>query len=215
MGAGWSPLGGFELLMSLSDSISQIMLNSDAGRAELAVCAALGFVVTAGTAPTLLLDSAATSRIRREFADPDAALPAARIPGLVPMSSLIGAGGLVSAMAVGEPFQRFAFGPEFVDYSTKFTPMAVCAWMVLVFAGLTVVLVAARQVGMPIFAHVLTMAAVLVSGFVLVPEHGLPGAVISLLIGGAVKVLSAVALVATPVLLVGESSNDQLGSSHG
>lgn len=209
------PLGGFALLMSLTDNIPRLMLNSEAGLAELGVFAAFGYVVTGATALTRALDSAATPRIGRAFADRDAALLTERIRGLVLMSSLIGAVGLVFAMTVGEPFLRVAFGPEFADYSTEFTLMTVYAWMLLVFAGLTVVLVAARQFRVQLLVQVLTVVVVSVSGLVFIPEHGLLGAVISLLIGGAVRVLSTIAVVVALVLSIGEPSDDLLGSSHG
>ncbi len=209
------PLGGAALLMSLTDNIPRLMLNSEAGLAELGVFATFGYVVTGAMALTRAINSAATPRIARAFAERDAALLAERIRGLVVMSSLIGASGLVLALAVGEPFLRVVFGPEFADYSTEFTLMAVYAWMVLVFAGLTVALVAARQFRVQLIVQVVTVVVVSVSAFVLIPDHGVLGAVTSLLVSGAARVLLTIAVVVGVVRSIGDPSDDLLGSSHG
>jgi O-antigen/teichoic acid export membrane protein len=183
------PLGLFAFLMSLSDNIPRLVLGQEWGLAELGVFASFGYVVTGVTAVTRALDSAASPRIARALARRDLGMVRQRIRGLTMVASLIGAFGLALAVTIGAPFLDLAFGPEFAAYSTEFAWMAVYGWMVLVFAGWTVTLVAARRFKEQMYIQIATVLTVLLSGFALIPSFGLMGAVGSLLAGGLVRLV--------------------------
>lgn len=193
------PLGLFAFMMSLSDNLPRLILEQESGLALLGVFASFGYVVTGVTAITRALDSAASPRIARALARGDSTMVRRRIRGLTVVASLIGLAVLVAAITFGELFLDLAFGPEFAAHAAEFTWMAVYAWMVLVFAGWTVTLVAARKFKEQMYIQIVTVAAVLLSGVALIPSYGLAGAVGSLLVGGLIR-LASTALVVRGVI---------------
>lgn len=205
------PLGLFAFLMSLTDNIPRLVLNSSSGLAQLGIFATFGYAVTGVTAVTRALDSAASPRIARALARRDVAIVKRRIRGLTMVASLIGAVALVLTVTVGEAFLDLAFGPEFAAYSVEFSWMAVYAWMVLVFAGWTVTLVAGRRFKEQLYIQIVTVVAVFVSGLALIPPYGLTGAVGSLLVGGAVRLMLTASVVRG--VIRGVEGYDKEGSS--
>lgn len=201
------PLGLFAFLMSLTDNIPRLLLNSSSGLAELGIFATFGYAVTGVTAVTRALDSAASPRIARALAKRDGAIVKRRIRGLTVVASVIGALALVLALTIGESFLDLAFGPEFAAYSVEFSWMAVYAWMVLVFAGWTVTLVAGRKFKHQLYIQIATVTVVVVSGLALIPPYGLMGAVGSLLVGGAIRLVLTASVVRGVIRSV--DGNDQ------
>lgn len=129
-----------------------------------------------------------------------------RIRGLTVVASLIGALALILALTVGESFLDLAFGPEFAAYAAEFSWMAVYAWMVLVFAGWTVTLLAARKFKQQLYIQIATVLVVFISGLVLIPSYGLMGAVESLLAGGVVRLVLTAAVVRGVIRAVAETT---------
>jgi O-antigen/teichoic acid export membrane protein len=203
------PLGLFAFLMSLTDNIPRLVLNANSGLAELGIFATFGYAVTGVTAVTRALDGAASPRIARALARRDVAIVKRRIRGLTVVASLIGAVALVLAVTVGESFLDLAFGPEFAAYSVEFSWMALYAWMVLVFAGWTVTLVAGRKFKHQLYIQIATVTVVIVSGLALIPPYGLMGAVGSLLVGGIVRLLMTASVVRSVVRSVEEDHDEE------
>jgi O-antigen/teichoic acid export membrane protein len=201
------PLGLFAFLMALTDNIPRLVLNEQSGLAELGIFATFGFTVTGVTAVTRALDSAASPRIARALSRRDVTMVRQRIRGLTVVASLIGALALILALTVGESFLDLAFGPEFAAYAAEFSWMAVYAWMVLVFAGWTVTLLAARKFKEQLYIQIATVAVVFVAGLVLIPPYGVMGAVQSLLAGGVVRLVLTAAVVRGVIRDVAEATN--------
>ena len=200
------PLGLFAFLMSLTDNVPRLVLNEHSGLAELGIFATFGFAVTGVTAVTRALDSAASPRIARALSRRDVTMVRQRIRGLTVVASLIGALALILALTVGESFLDLAFGPEFAAYAAEFSWMAVYAWMVLVFAGWTVTLLAARKFKQQLYIQIATVLVVFISGLVLIPSYGLMGAVESLLAGGVVRLVLTAAVVRGVIRAVAETT---------
>jgi hypothetical protein len=83
--------------------------------------------------------------------------------------------------------------------------MAVYAWMVLVFAGWTVTLLAARKFRAQLYIQAATVAVVFMSGLLLIPTYGLMGAVGSLLAGGLVRLVLTASVVRGVIRTVAEN----------
>jgi O-antigen/teichoic acid export membrane protein len=209
------PLGLFAFLMSLTDNIPRLVLNEHAGLAELGIFATFGFAVTGVTAVTRALDSAASPRIARAISRKDPTLVRHRIRGLTMVASLLGATVLVLAVTVGEAFLDLAFGPEFAAYSAEFSWMAVYCWMVLVFAGWTVTLLAARRFKSQLYIQMATVVVVFIAGLLLIPRYGLMGAVESLLAGGVVRLILTAAVVRDVVRVVAEEAEPRHVATKG
>jgi O-antigen/teichoic acid export membrane protein len=209
------PLGLYAFFNSLSDNIPRIVLERDSGLAELGIFATFGYTVTGVAAITRALDGAATPRISRALARRDEAMVRQRIRGLTMVASAIGGVALLLAVTVGRSFLDFAFGPEFAAHSAEFTWMAVYAWMVLVVAGWTVTLTAARRFKVQLSIQVASVVSVFLSALALIPVHGLMGAVGSLLIGGTVRVISTAVIVRRVLQGVAEMTDHGDGGPRG
>jgi O-antigen/teichoic acid export membrane protein len=123
------------------------------------------------------------------------------------VASLIGALALILALTVGESFLDLAFGPEFAAYAAEFSWMAVYAWMVLVFAGWTVTLLAARKFKEQLYIQIATVVVVFVAGLVLIPPFGVMGAVESLLAGGVVRLILTASAVRGVIQTLAETTD--------
>jgi O-antigen/teichoic acid export membrane protein len=79
--------------------------------------------------------------------------------------------------------------------------------MVLVFAGWTVTLLAARKFKEQLYIQIATVVVVFVAGLVLIPPFGVMGAVESLLAGGVVRLILTASAVRGVIQTLAETTD--------
>lgn len=186
-----APLGVVSFLSAMGDNIPRLILSSSGGLAALGVFAAFGYVIVGASALTIALGQVASPTLARTIASRDAHAFSRQILGLAGLASILGVAAVVLAALFGETFLDVFFGEEFAAFSFEFVIMAFYGWSLFVGSLLGAGLIAGRLYRHLLAIQILTVATITAIGFATIPGQGVRGAVVSLLIGGIVRVGSS------------------------
>lgn len=187
-----APLGVVSFLASLGDNIPRLILSASEGLDALGAFAAFGYVIVGASALTVALGQVASPTLARTIANRDAGALSRQLTRLTGLASIIGIGGVVLATFLGEAFLDLFFGEEFASYSSEFVIMAFYGWSLFVSSLLGAGLIAGGLYRPLLAIQIATVAAITVGGFTMIPELGMRGAVISLIVGGVIRVAMSV-----------------------
>lgn len=172
------PLGFVIMLVSLRANVPRLFVERHAGPAELGIFAASTSLLVAGTVVVSALGQAATPRLARLHHARDLSGFRALVGRLLGVAGALGAAGILVAAVAGERVLDLLFG---APYATRAGLLVgVMALGALSFAGsvLGYALTTTRRFGLqlPLFAASTALCAAACA--VLVPAHGLAGALV-------------------------------------
>jgi O-antigen/teichoic acid export membrane protein len=176
------PLGVTVMLVSLNTNIPRYFVQAHTGSEGLGIFAALGHFLVAGNLVVTAIGHTVSARLADRFAAQQLVAFRRLLGKLLLLSSLIGLGGVAGAFLLGQPILRVLYGAEFAARAD------ILIWMMLIglisypTSALGYGLTAMRQFRwQPVF--LLTGVAVNMTGcYLLVPDYGLVGAVVSWLV---------------------------------
>jgi O-antigen/teichoic acid export membrane protein len=188
------PLGLVLMLGSLNTNLPRYAIEWSEGAKALGGFTAAASFLAVGNTMIHALGQAATPRLARAAISGDRAGFRRLSVQLAAMGALLGVAGVVAALALGRIVLHVLYRPEYVAYRDLLVALMGAAVFQYVAIALGYALTSARlfAVQIPLLAAV--SASVAITAFLLVPRLGLPGAALSLAVGGCVQAAGATAL---------------------
>ncbi len=174
------PLGVVLMLVSLSANLPRYAIEGRLGTAALGWFAAVASFMTIGSTVINALGQAATPRLARYFSAGDRRLFANLAWKLCGLALLLGAAGVLAALAIGRPVLSLVYRPAYAEHA------GLLAWVMgagaasYVASTLGYVITAARA--FTVQAPLMAVAAATsgIASWVLVPRMGLNGAALAI-----------------------------------
>ena len=188
------PLGVVALLVNLSTNVPRYFIEHSLGRSELGIFSAVAFLMSAGNLVASALSQFAFVRMAGQFAAGHLREFRHLLLRLLGVGTVLGVGGIVIAHFAGSQLLTLLYRPEYARQPRLLVGLMVVAWLGYLCQFLGSAMTAARYFRMqvPLFAVIVLVIAT--SSFWLIPRHGLPGAVLSLLLGRLVQLTGSVAI---------------------
>jgi O-antigen/teichoic acid export membrane protein len=190
------PLGLVLLLISLNSAVPRLLLEREEGLSELGVFAAISTVLVVGDFLMRSIWQTALPRLSRVYRASEAGAFRRLMAKLLAFSAACAAAGLLLAWFLGDWFMELAFGKEFVGYHDSLMLLAAATGVYFLCTFLGAALNAAEkyQIQAKLLAAVLAVSSA--TAFVLIPDYGLVGASLAILVGALMQLcLSGIAVV--------------------
>lgn len=183
------PMGLVMMLIALSNSIPRYFVERHLGEHSLGIFGAIALLGVVGTTAIGALGQSATPRLARYYARGQTASYGILLLKLAAVGAVIGAVGVVVALAAGAQILGVLYGPEYAEHSTILVWIMIAAAVgyVASFGGYGITAARYFRVQIPLFAMVAGTAAA--ACFWLVPGSGLLGAARALLVAALAQVL--------------------------
>jgi O-antigen/teichoic acid export membrane protein len=183
------PLGIVLLFISLMTSVPRYIIEDQSGVTELGIFAGIAYVVVAGDVMMRALSQAAIPRLATYFAEQNRSAFTSLTLRLVAIGAAGGALGVVATLLVGEPALRLIYGEEYAQHTDVLLLTVIAAGILFVASFLGAAMTAAHRyaVQTPIFAGLLLLTIIL--SLWLIPEHGIQGAAVTLVLVAVAQVV--------------------------
>jgi lipopolysaccharide/colanic/teichoic acid biosynthesis glycosyltransferase/O-antigen/teichoic acid export membrane protein len=170
------PLGVTAMLISLSATVPRYFVERFRGEQELGAFVAMVSLVTIGSTVVNALGQSASPRLATYYAAGDNASAGKILMGLIGLGVLLGAAGVLIALAWGREVLTALYRPEYAEHVGAFVLIMLAGGISYVASFLWYAITSARlfRVQMPLFASVVAVALVVCAA--LVPSNGLLGA---------------------------------------
>lgn len=189
------PLGMAVSLVSLTANIPRYVVERELGEAELGVFAAIAYLIVAGNTVVTALGQAASPRLAKDHAAGERTRFVALTARMLAMAAGLGAAGFLVAAVAGRPLLRLLYTEEYARLDVLLWLVAAATAMFLAaFLGYAMTAARAFRPQLPLF--VATTAVVVVASFGLIPELGLPGAALALVVAAGVQITGSVLILA-------------------
>jgi O-antigen/teichoic acid export membrane protein len=188
------PLGIVSLLVSLNSNIPRYFIQGSLGERQLGIFSALAFLLSSGNMVVGALGQSAFVRLARHYAAYDFAGFRLLLAKLIGVGVVLGIGGVVVAQVAGKEILTIMYRPEYANdaHLLVWLMMAGAIGYVAQFVGYA--MTAARYFTSQVPLVLIVGASSILSSAILVPEHGLMGAIMALLITMTVQTVCSVAI---------------------
>jgi O-antigen/teichoic acid export membrane protein len=185
------PLGIVVLLGCLNSSIPNFFIKSALGEREVGMFAAIGFVVSVGNMAVVSLGQSAFTRLARSYAAGNHRAFGSLLAKLLAFGALLGLCGMVVSKFAGRQILTILFHPEYAQRA-DLLPWIMAAGGVLFMAqflgfGLT----AANFYHSQVVLNAVAIFSLLLGCWWLVPQRGLLGAILAMLIAATVQLIGS------------------------
>ncbi|MFA9478907.1 lipopolysaccharide biosynthesis protein [Phycisphaerales bacterium AB-hyl4] len=180
------PLGVTALLMSLSSNVPRYYIAAFWSEAHLGYFAAILTLVQAGRTAMHAGIMSSLPRLSRYYLDNRRAYLTMMLK-LIGVAMVLGAGGIVVAAVLGQRLLAVVFTAEYAAYGREFVWAMVYGMLVYVVLVLHYGMTAMRRFKVQPFVLLASLLTVIGTGFWLVPDHGLIGAIWALILAKLVE----------------------------
>jgi O-antigen/teichoic acid export membrane protein len=181
------PLGFVMMLISLNTNIPRYFIERYLGEQELGIFAALAYLMVAGNIVVDALGQSASPRLAKYYATGNNIAFRMLLLKLVGIAALLGGTGILVALVAGRQILTLLYRPEYAQRADLFVWLMIVAVIGYMSSFLGYGMTAARYffIQMPLFTVVTSTSAI--ACFWLIPNMGLLGGAIALLIGTVVQ----------------------------
>ena len=186
------PLGMVMILGCLNSSLPNFFIKTSLGERDVGIFAAISFVISVGNMAVVSLGQSAFTRLARSYAAGNLGTFASLLAMLLTFGAVIGASGMILSKLVGREILAFLFRPEYAERA-DLLPWMMAAGAVLFMAqflgfGLTAANFYKPQVTLNIAANL----SLFLGCYWLVPQRGLLGAILAMLIAAIVQLVGSI-----------------------
>ncbi len=181
------PLGFGMMLMSLNTNIPLYFIERSLGEWELGIFAAMAYLMEAGNRVVSALAEPASPRLAKYYAAGNSIAFSTLLFKLVGIGALLGGAGVLVSLIAGQQILTFLYQPEYAKYADVLVWLMVAAGIRYVSSFLVYGMTAARyfRIQMPLYTLVTGTSATACLWFI--PNSGLRGAAIALMIAAIVQ----------------------------
>lgn len=202
-----APLGMAAALTTFNGNLPRYFIHAEFGDGQLAVFAAMAYVMTAGVTFVGALCYSASPRLARSFADRDFAGFKRLVVKILAVAAAAGIGGLSVALVAGRQLLTVLYRPEYAEHSSVFTWLMVAAAAVYVSSAMGYAVTATRAFTMLTLPYAIITAVTLAACWLLIPSFGLAGAAWAIGISGLAGCAANLAVLARVWLKYRESAS--------
>lgn len=188
---GWivAPLGFVALLNSLVPNLPRYAIESQLGVSALGIFGSLAYITIAGDTVVMAMGHATTPRLARHFLQHETRQFLRLILILIGILLVMSLVGVLVSVVIGREFLTLLYQPEYAERADVFVWLMIAAGVIYLGSFLGYVLTA---IGAYRSQLVLVGIIALFTGaasFVLIPDYGLTGAALAMLIGGLIRLI--------------------------
>jgi O-antigen/teichoic acid export membrane protein len=181
------PLGILTLLVTLNSSIPSYFIKHALGERELGIFSTIGFMVSAGSVAVLSLGQSAFTRLARAYAAENVGEFWATLGKLLALGATVGACGVILSKVAGQEILTIAFRREYAERADLLPWVMAAGTVGYMGQFLCIGMTAARYYHSQIVLLILVSLSLSVTGYLLIPRHGLLGAIFSMLVAAIVQ----------------------------
>lgn len=189
------PLGLVKMLISFNTNIPRYFIEEYLGERELGIFAALAYLMVAGNMVIFALGESAVPRLSKYYVAGDSIGFRGLLLKLVGIAGLIGSIAIFLAAIAGKEILTLLYRPEYAEYNSLFLLLMIAAAISYVSSFLGYGMTSARyfNVQTPLFILVTITSAI--SCLWLLPEKGLIGAAIALIISAILQAVFSLGVI--------------------
>jgi len=184
------PLGLATFLSSLNSNIPNYFLTER----DLAIFNAIAYLVIAGNRVVLALAQSAMPRLARSYANRDRRDYLRLFMRLMLITIAVGAVTLLVTIVGGKPLLTILYRPEYAERIDLFVLVMIAATVGYIALGLEYTITATRHFGVQMPLLVASGLTMLLGCGILIPQYGLIGAGLAMILAAAVEMLGAFAV---------------------
>lgn len=188
------PLGFVMLLVSLNINIPRYLIEHVLSPRELGIFGAIAYLMLVGSIIQGALSQAASPRLAKYYADGQRQAFTKLVFYLLGISFVMGGLGIGISWLFGKPLLTLLYDVEYAQYSGLLVGLMVAAALDYLSSFLGMAITAARyfRSQVPLFAT--TAGTLAIACYVLIPEEGLHGAAIAMILTGVLRCLLCFAI---------------------
>ena len=183
------PLGFVMMLISLNTNIPRIFVERYLGEAQLGIYAAMAYLMVAGNTVVSALGQAVSPRLAAYYARGDTRAYGRLLLRLTMIGAGLGLAGVIVAVVAGELVLHLMYGPEYAAEADVFVWIMISAAVAYIGSFMGYGVTAARVFKLQLVLSGLPALAALGLSMLLIPEQGLYGAAIVLILTNLVTTL--------------------------
>ena len=191
-----APLGIVALLNSLVPNLPRYIIESDVGVEALGIFASLSYMTVAGETVVMAMGQATTPRLASLFLDKKLKAFLRLLGMLLGILVFIAVAGVVGSALFGREILTIIYRPEYKEEIDAFIWLMTAAGVIYLGSFLGYVLTAIRAYRSQVILVGITALMTGIASLILIPEYGLVGGGMALLVSGIVRlVISVIVLV--------------------
>lgn len=189
------PLGLVMMLISFNSNIPRYFIERYLGERELGIFAALAYLMVVGSMVVNALGQSASPRLAKYYAKGDRLAFRQLLLKLVGLAAFLGGIGVFLAAVAGKQILTVLYQSEYAQHTNLFVWLMVTAGVNYISSFLGYAMTAARyfRIQIPLFATVASISAI--ACLWLLPQQGLLGAVMALLLGSISQLIISVSVI--------------------
>lgn len=189
------PLGLAMMFIQLRNTIPRLILERECGEAELGLFAAMAYLIIVGNTVVMAMSQSSLARLSRAYAADDAAGFSAVVKKMVGVGVLLGLAGVMIAAVAGDFILTLLYDADYAGQGGVFLVVMAAGGLYYVGTMLGPPATATGAFREQLVIQGVHALLLLVSGFLLVPGHGMLGVAWTMVLG-AVFVTIAYGIVA-------------------
>lgn len=183
-----APLGVTTVLISINSSVPRYLIEHHHGEALLGIFAAMVYITVAGDIVFAALRQAATPRLSKYFGNNRQAFMKL-LAKLVGVGIVLGMGGVLLSLLVGEELLTLIYGPSYGAYADVFVWIMIGGMAMYIVGFLFIAMIAMRLLRAQVLISAASTSVGLAGAWLLIPDFGLMGAAWSMLIAACLNLL--------------------------
>jgi O-antigen/teichoic acid export membrane protein len=186
------PLGIVVLLGALNSSLPSYFIKHALGEQDVGIFAAIGFVVSIGNMAVVSLGQSAFTRLAGSYANGDLAAFISLLGKLLAFGAVIGACGMIISKLAGREILTILFRPEYAQRADLLVWIMAAGGVLFMAQFLGFGMTAANFYKPQVALNIAANLSLFLACYWLVPQRGLLGAVLAMLIAAIVQLVGSV-----------------------
>ena len=189
------PLGFVMMLVSLNTNIPRYFIEGYLGERELGIFAAIAYLMVAGKIVVGALGESAIPRLAKYYAERDSKAFRILLLKLVGIGALLGGLAVFAALVAGKEILSILYQAEYATHTSLFVWLMIAAGINYVSSFLGYGMTATRYFRIQMPLTTLTTITIVIASLCLIPNTGLQGAAIALILTQLISVVTSLGVI--------------------
>lgn len=186
------PLGIVMLLGCLNSSLPNFFIKSALGERDVGIFATISFVISAGNMAVVSLGQSAFTRLARSYAAGNLRAFASLLAKLLAFGAMIGVSGMILSKFAGREILTILFRPDYAERADLLPWMMAAGGVLFMAQFLGFGMTAANFYKPQVTLNIAGTISLFLACYWLVPQRGLLGAMLAMLIAAIVQLVGSV-----------------------
>jgi len=186
------PLGIVMLLGCLNSSLPNFFIKNSSGERDVGIFAAISFVISVGNMAVVSLGQSAFTRLARAHAAGNLGAFVSLLGKLLAFGAVIGVSGMILSKFAGRVILTVLFRPDYAERADLLPWMMLTGGVLFMAQFLGFGLTAAKFYKPQVWLNIAANLSLFLACYWLVPQRGLLGAILAMLIAAIVQLVGSV-----------------------